>query len=363
MSFTEIKRREIKNYILRKIDDDDESLLSKTADAFGISGTSVKRYIDAELAAGHIGTDEKRKCGVALVFNKTTFQYDMASLTDREDYALYNDVLPVMSVNTNADRIWRYVLPEIFNNAIEHSEGHKIDAYIETSFLYNRVIVSDDGIGIFNKIVTAMKRYGYSNPQPEDAITELYKGKFTTCPERHTGEGIFFSMRMLDKVAIVSDGILLRSGYEGEASFVRSHLLAYAMKLNKKGTVVIMQLENETRRDINEVFDEYSDNEKGFIKTRIPVYEACMDHDPVARSQARRLQNRLNNFEEAVLDFEKVDIMGQGFADELFRVYHNEHPEVTLTPINMNEQVHKMYLHALNTKVTVPDYSDTHLTR
>ena len=49
MSFTEAKRREIKNYILRKIDDDDKALITKTSDAFGISATSVKRYLDAEI--------------------------------------------------------------------------------------------------------------------------------------------------------------------------------------------------------------------------------------------------------------------------------------------------------------------------
>ncbi len=136
------------------------------------------------------------------------------------------------------------------------------------------------------------------------------------------------------------------------------HRIDYTLKCTGKGTVVVMQIENETRKDIAEIFDEYSDIDSGIIRTRIPVYEACLDHDPVARSQARRICSRLSSFEEVILDFDKVDIMGQGFADEIFRVFQNSHPDVTLTPVGMNPFVRKMYLHAKNNKVTAPDYSD-----
>lgn len=358
MSFTESKRREIKNYILRKIDDDDEAFVSKTSDAFGISVTSVKRYIDAEEDAGHIVRNKEKDCGYELCFHNSSFRYDLRKISEREDYIIFDDILPLLELNENAKHIWGYVLPEIFNNAIEHSEGNTVSTYINACYLYTKVTVVDDGTGIFRKVTGAMKDRGYNDPLPEDAVTELYKGKFTSCPQRHTGEGIFFSMRMLDKLAIASDGCLLRNGYSEDPSFIRSHLLAYAMKLTKQGTVVIMQLENNTRREATEVFNEFSNIEKGFIKTRIPVFEACLDRDPVARSQARRIYSRLTSFEEVILDFDKVDMMGQGFADELFRVFHNEHPEVTLTPVNMNEFVHRMYLHAVNTIVTAPDFRE-----
>lgn len=40
----------------------------------------------------------------------------------------------------------------------------------------------------------------------------------------------------------------------------------------------------------------------------------------VARSQARRICNRLEEFKEVILDFQDVEYMGQGFADEVFKV-------------------------------------------
>lgn len=117
-----------------------------------------------------------------------------------------------------------------------------------------------------------------------------------------------------------------------------------------------MQIENETKRDASEIFSTYADVDEGFIDTRIPVFEACLDRDPVARSQARRMCAHLDSFKEAVLDFDKVDIMGQGFADEVFRVYANRHPTVKLTPVNMNEDVHRMYLYTINNKVEAPKF-------
>ena len=117
-----------------------------------------------------------------------------------------------------------------------------------------------------------------------------------------------------------------------------------------------MQSENETSKDTEKVLNTNADMDAGILKTRIPMLEACLYRDPVARSQARRICARLDNFREVELDFSKIDFMGQGFADELFRVFQNSHPEVTLIPVNMNSTVHRMYMYTINNKVVVPKY-------
>ena len=89
----------------------------------------------------------------------------------------------------------------------------------------------------------------------------------------------------------------------------------------------------------------YTDVEQGFIKTNIPIKAACINGEPVARSQARRICGRLETFKEVVLDFEDVEFIGQGFADELFRVYASAHPEVLLCPINVVPDVERMIRH------------------
>ena len=59
----------------------------------------------------------------------------------------------------------------------------------------------------------------------------------------------------------------------------------------------------------------------------------------MSRSQARRLVSGLERFREVVLDFRGVELVGQGFADEVFRVWARQHPEVALIPTAMNEAV------------------------
>lgn len=71
------------------------------------------------------------------------------------------------------------------------------------------------------------------------------------------------------------------------------------------------------------------------------------DTPPVSRSQARCVCNRLDKFKEVILDFDTPDWIGQGIAHQIFVVYKREHPEIVITPINMNDAVSKMYEHVM----------------
>lgn len=93
---------------------------------------------------------------------------------------------------------------------------------------------------------------------------------------------------------------------------IEHRLLSYASRIKKIGTLVMMTLENETSKKLSEVFNMYTSVEEGFIRTRIPVKEACLTGEPVARSQARRICNRLDEFKEIILDFDRVEVMGRG---------------------------------------------------
>lgn len=67
----------------------------------------------------------------------------------------------------------------------------------------------------------------------------------------------------------------------------------------------------------------------------------------ISRSEARRIVCDLNEFREVVLHFQGVDLVGQGFADEVFRVWAREHPETKLVPIEMNGSVEFMVERAI----------------
>ncbi|MEE1315199.1 MAG: DUF4325 domain-containing protein [Faecalimonas sp.] len=344
MSFQEAKRESIKRYMLEKIRMDDEEFIEKTMDNFGISITTVKRYVKEELEKQTLCADEERQCGYRLYTQIFTFEYAIEGLD--EDTIYLEDVAPLLDdVSKQAKHIWYYAFAEMMNNAIEHSEGNKIQCTVYKDCLYTEIRIVDDGVGIFRNVQQYLKNTCGKDFAYQDVIAELYKGKLTTKRENHSGEGIFFTSKVLYEFAIWSEGAALKQGYYEQGQLIESHLLAYYNKLNQIGTMVVMRLENDTTRTIKEVFDMYAPIEKGFVKTRIPLAEVCLYAQPVARSQARRLLHRLEEFEQVEFDFAGVEYMAQGFADEVFRVFHNQHPEVELIPLNANESVLGMIQH------------------
>lgn len=79
----------------------------------------------------------------------------------------------------------------------------------------------------------------------------------------------------------------------------------------------------------------------------VPVRLARIaDENLIARSQAKRLLQRVDRFRRVVLDFTGVALIGQGFADEVFRVFANAHPEVELSAVNAEPDVRAMIARA-----------------
>ncbi|MDQ3495281.1 MAG: STAS-like domain-containing protein [Pseudomonadota bacterium] len=62
----------------------------------------------------------------------------------------------------------------------------------------------------------------------------------------------------------------------------------------------------------------------------------------ITRSEAKHLLQRVDRFRCVVLDFEQVTTIGQAFADEIFRVFANEHPDVELVAIHAVPAVQQM---------------------
>ena len=111
-----------------------------------------------------------------------------------------------------------------------------------------------------------------------------------------------------------------------------------------------MSLSNFTHKNIKDIFDAYSNTDGAFTTTRIPL-KNIFDSAPVSRSQAKRICNRLEKFEEVILDFQDVAWMGQGFAHQIFVVYQKANPTLSINAENMNENVANMYNHVVNTVI------------
>ncbi|HJT53158.1 MAG TPA: STAS-like domain-containing protein, partial [Candidatus Angelobacter sp.] len=58
--------------------------------------------------------------------------------------------------------------------------------------------------------------------------------------------------------------------------------------------------------------------------------------------QAKRVLARVELFTTVMFDFTDVPTIGQAFADEIFRVFAQQHPEIQILPIRANTEVRRM---------------------
>ena len=341
MSFTKQKRDTIKKYILEKIKEGQNDVVQRAAAAFQISENTVYRYL-RELRKEKI-VDKKH--GRYVLLGKTELitlsKDDVAD--NSEDIIFQKYIDPLLStLPENVYNMWYYCFTEMFNNVIDHSGFLRVIIYINRNYADTSIILSDDGVGIFNKIQSH-----YHFPTIDDAILELFKGKLTTDKINHSGEGIFFSSRIMDTFAAVSDGkVFSHTEYEEVLQDLNDLGDLNSRDAYRTGTTILMILSNNSKKTTREIMDQFADVDGGFTRTRIPLKNIYSTY-PVSRSQAKRLTQRFESFQEIELDFKGIPEIGQGFAHELFVVFQNRHKEVKLTPFNANLDVQRMINHVL----------------
>lgn len=237
------------------------------------------------------------------------------------------------SLKDNVRSIFNYAFSEMLNNAIEHSGSKMISVKVFISKKDLVFIVEDRGVGVFINIKEKKKL-----KSELEAIQDLLKGKTTTQPRLHSGEGIFFTSKAADLFLLESFGLRLRIDNKIKDLFVD------ILKSKFEGTRVSFTVALGTSVHLADIFRKYQTNQDtmAFDKTEVKIKLFTMGTVHVSRSQARRVLHDLNKFRSIVLDFDKVPTVGQGFADEIFRVYQSRHPEVKIIPVNMNEAVEFM---------------------
>jgi hypothetical protein len=115
-----------------------------------------------------------------------------------------------------------------------------------------------------------------------------------------------------------------------------------------RGTRVGFDLDLTTKRTLTDVFQKFStEGSQQFDRSAFMVRLFEAGSAFLSRSEAKRLAAGLDEFEEVILDFAGVEEVGQGFVDELFRVWSLEHPGTRLSPINMNDAVEFMVARGL----------------
>lgn len=338
----------IRDFIIGHVEQHASDIASLVAREFGISRQAANKHLVTlvnDKCLSTTGQTRNRQYVLAPLFESKFTREITPQLA--EDVVWREDIEPILNhLPRNALTIWQYAFTEMFNNAIDHSEGTSITVFVTKTAAYTEIIVADNGVGIFKKIQNSLKLL-----DERHAVLELSKGKLTTDPSRHTGEGIFFSSRMFDEFLITSgETFFSHNAKDGNTDWI------WQRQKPETHTMVLMKLNNHTSRTTKQVFHKFASGEDGaFTRTIVPVRLAQYGEESlVSRSQAKRLMARVDRFKVVILDFEGVKSVGQAFADEIFRVFAKQHREVELVVSNANLGVGSMITRAKNNNPEAP---------
>lgn len=349
MTKVQARGEDVRRFILDKVGAHPHDISRLAADHFGISRQAVNKHLQkltAEHALEESGKTRSRTYKLSpLVEWRGRYEITPGLAEDQvwtKDIRQMLDKMP-----GNVMDIWHYGFTEMFNNALDHSAGRRILIEIRKTAVSTEMLLMDDGVGIFRKIQAAMNLV-----DERHAVLELSKGKLTTDPKRHSGEGIFFASRMFDKFDILSGGVFFTHQFGDERDWVLER------EGTQEGTTVWMELNNHTARTTKKIFDQYSSGDDyGFNKTVVPVKLAQYGNDKlISRSQAKRVLARVELFKVVIFDFDEVESIGQAFADEIFRVFPLDHPEIELHAIKASSAVKRMIARARSAGSATDDH-------
>lgn len=329
------RAQEIRSFLLEKIPDHPKDIVAVTAKKFLVSRTTVHRHLKILIQQGEVlktGATRQATYYLKSAKNKKLIFEIKPEIGEFEVWKEHLkdsfDELP-----KNAFDICEYGFGEMFNNALDHSEGKHIGVEIKWEKESVEITIADDGVGIFHKI----KQANNLKDDRESALL-LSKGKFTTDPDHHTGEGIFFTSRAVDTFSLNShDHLYMRNNREEDWFLEKGNGFL-------KGTVVAMIIMLSATKSLQDVFAQYTvhdeDDIPRFDKTHILVELSKLEDERyVSRSQAKRILVGLEKFKHVILDFRNIKTVGQGFVDEVFRVFKIKHPEIKIEYENASDDV------------------------
>lgn len=303
------------------------------ARAAGVSRQAAHYQLSAMTASGELIHEGLGRASRFRQRALLTYHYDLAGLTEHhvwleESAELRRRDLEILD-NPRIQPLLNFVFTEMVNNAIEHSRGSVLDVrwYLtDTSIAFDIV---DDGIGAFKNMAEERDL-----PTEYDAIGEISKGKQTTAPGAHSGLGIYFSSKMTSRFVLTS----------GHLSWIvdgrRDDVAVEWLEAERRGTLVHCEFDANTTKTELEVFRAFSAPDRPGVQ-RSQVRVVLFEHggDFVSRTEAKRLAAELEIFGEVEVDFTGVGQVGQGFIDELFRVWRGAHPETRLLAVNTNPAI------------------------
>jgi anti-sigma regulatory factor (Ser/Thr protein kinase) len=333
------KARSTRDAIREYIEENGSATSSELAEYLGVTRQAVSLHLRQLLASAEIFKTGSTRAAryfprdAASADRRVKRNLALAALDESTVYENIAITLTLSALPNNIESIVHYAFTEMLNNAIDHSMSDQCTIEVRLDAMKLAFTVRDSGIGVFHSITDK-----FDLQDEHAAMIELIKGKTTTQPEAHSGEGIFFVSRAADRFVLRSHRLQIEWDRYRDDVFVSEPRFL-------KGTLVQFEIRKDSRTRLENVFAEFAPEEYDFQFEKTRVLVKLLRRDYVSRSEAKRLLHNLDKFSEIELNMRDVVSVGQGFADEIFRVFASTHPEIIIRTLNAGKAIDAMIRH------------------
>ncbi|MFV1969727.1 MAG: MarR family transcriptional regulator, partial [Acidimicrobiia bacterium] len=185
-----MERQKVKHEALRLLTISGRVTSGELADATGVSRQTAHAPLARLVAEGIASAVGAGRGAHYVLTGFRSYRWDVQGL---EEHRVWDEILlddALAQTRGPARSVLHYAVSEMVNNVIDHSGSDGLTVGIAMQGDEIAMSIADVGIGVFEKVRAAMNLGSHF-----DALGQISKGKLTTDPERHTGEGIFFTSK------------------------------------------------------------------------------------------------------------------------------------------------------------------------
>src|ERR1700733_3029510 len=152
------KGEDVRRFIIDHVDAHAGDIAKRAASIFGITRQAVHKHLWRLVEEGVLTESGQTR----------SHTYQLATLSEWENSypivaGLAEDVVWMREIRAtlgelpdNVLLLWQHGFTEMFNNAVDHSEGPRIHVRVRRTAATVEMTISDDGVGIFKKIQDRM---------------------------------------------------------------------------------------------------------------------------------------------------------------------------------------------------------------
>lgn len=319
---------QIKQFILENISSHQRDIIKAAIHKFGISRQAILKHMNTLISEKRVVAHGKTRDRFYEVMPQVNFSksVDISNVLSPSKI-LEQQILPnFKSLPKNIYEICEFAVMALFTNTIDHSKATRLNYKIYITPTETHIFISDNGEGIFSKIHRKLELNSF-----QVAALEVAKGHVTTDPINHAGEELMTVIRLFDHVTIEASGICL-----SYLSDIKDWSITSSTQ--QQGTRVHLEIKNNSKRSCHETFHQIFNQENKSV--RIPVNLIRLKNELVnSREQAKQLLRNIRELDEIKFDFNKIDLIGPAFADELIRKTKQKNNSANIKWVNSNDTV------------------------